>query len=525
MSLLAPLLETGFLVFFVPLLVHDDPLVGTTAFWFTRPISRRTMFTAKMLFIFLLLFLVPLIIYIGILVYSKASPREIAFAILQTMDYNIPYLVCIWILATLTFSLANFILTAVMIWISYLFISIIIVAVFYKTHLSLLSPSLISPSGMISLQVISSIMTVVLGTGLIFHQYLTRKTLRTAIFSVLTVGIIITTYHFWHWDFLKRTPIPLDKKIVVTNINVIPVKKFKVIANDEPMVPYLKNNHPLKEINFPVHITGLPQGYFATVKTLSNIKISFPDKRYLYPTFNESSRIETGIQESQSRESIHGALKDIFHKCLIESKTGFLNEDIENIGMNIHVSDYTRFRRKIGILSANVLMKAFTYKIISSLPLKIGASCHDGSTYFSIIDILHETGGCTIVIRKRFMSLLFQKQSMIQRINEKFGDNYVYLLYNKKQKEIFLPDSTPDIFPFISFVELMQFGILRFQTNTPHYTSLSKNHNFVFPYIDKKWLTDADVVIVKAVYRGEFVRPLIIKNFSFGKTSSNKVIK
>src|SRR5258706_13828580 len=51
LTTLVPLLQTILLLVMVPLLLHEEPLVGTTAFWFTRPIDGRVLFKSKMLFI------------------------------------------------------------------------------------------------------------------------------------------------------------------------------------------------------------------------------------------------------------------------------------------------------------------------------------------------------------------------------------------------------------------------------------------------------------------------------------------
>src|ERR1700744_1256178 len=50
-SQMLPQLEMLLLFLFVPFVVLKDPLVGTTGFWLTRPISRSTLLRSKALFI------------------------------------------------------------------------------------------------------------------------------------------------------------------------------------------------------------------------------------------------------------------------------------------------------------------------------------------------------------------------------------------------------------------------------------------------------------------------------------------
>ena len=48
-------------VVMIVLLIHDDTLVGTSAFWLTRPIARRDLFLSKMIFLLGLFVLLPVV--------------------------------------------------------------------------------------------------------------------------------------------------------------------------------------------------------------------------------------------------------------------------------------------------------------------------------------------------------------------------------------------------------------------------------------------------------------------------------
>ena len=46
-SFVLPMLRVIVLVVLIPLLVHGEPLTGTTAFWLSRPLSRKTILAAR----------------------------------------------------------------------------------------------------------------------------------------------------------------------------------------------------------------------------------------------------------------------------------------------------------------------------------------------------------------------------------------------------------------------------------------------------------------------------------------------
>ncbi len=53
-------IKKALVVILVPLIVQTDPLVGSAGSWFTRPVSRRVLFFAKISSILLLFLVLPL---------------------------------------------------------------------------------------------------------------------------------------------------------------------------------------------------------------------------------------------------------------------------------------------------------------------------------------------------------------------------------------------------------------------------------------------------------------------------------
>src|SRR5207248_7710896 len=78
---LIPVLQFILPLVIIPLLIQEEPLVGTTAFWFTRPIDGRMLFKSKMLFVAAVFILPPLLTEIAILGIHGASPMQLALAV------------------------------------------------------------------------------------------------------------------------------------------------------------------------------------------------------------------------------------------------------------------------------------------------------------------------------------------------------------------------------------------------------------------------------------------------------------
>ena len=208
---LAPLLQTIFLAIFVCLLIQDEPQVGSSAFWFTRPISRLELVSAKGLFM-VVFFLVPvLLVELLLMACHGTAPYHIILAVPEILLEQVSIIVPCWILAAITSRFTFFVLAGISAmafnWIIGFIVSIskwVMLNTFDIGDISLYQCA----------GVIVSLLFAAAGTGVIIYQYLTRKTRYSVVFAlVLLVSIPAITYG-WKWNFLKSKTAPVDKIMV-----------------------------------------------------------------------------------------------------------------------------------------------------------------------------------------------------------------------------------------------------------------------------------------------------------------------
>ncbi len=123
---LVPFLQNILLLVMVPLLIHEEPLVGTTAFWFTRPIDGWLLLRSKMLFIAVVFILAPLLTEIGILAIHGASARQLALAGPEILLEDLKYFSYVVVLAALTLTFARYALLGSSILIGYYLVGIVV---------------------------------------------------------------------------------------------------------------------------------------------------------------------------------------------------------------------------------------------------------------------------------------------------------------------------------------------------------------------------------------------------------------
>jgi ABC-type transport system involved in multi-copper enzyme maturation permease subunit len=106
-------LQTLVLALLAVRLVHEEPLVGWNAFWFTRPYSRNALMTAKLLFAAAVLVVVPLIADLITMAIYRAGARAQMEAAGTFLTSYVSWTLLVLALAAMTPSLGAFALASV----------------------------------------------------------------------------------------------------------------------------------------------------------------------------------------------------------------------------------------------------------------------------------------------------------------------------------------------------------------------------------------------------------------------------
>jgi ABC-type transport system involved in multi-copper enzyme maturation permease subunit len=93
-------------------LVHEEPLVGFTPFWLTRPYVRTVLLWEKLLFAAIAVIALPLIADLAMMSLFNAGPRALISAGATAALGDLVWMLSLMVLAVLTRSLSAFVLTA-----------------------------------------------------------------------------------------------------------------------------------------------------------------------------------------------------------------------------------------------------------------------------------------------------------------------------------------------------------------------------------------------------------------------------
>ncbi len=507
------------IIVIVPLLIQDDSLVGATAFWFTRPISRKGLLITKSCFIFTLLVALPLIAEMSVLVTNGVTGHRILLAVPEILMEKLVFIIPFLILAILTPQFSKYALVGIIIFAVFAVIVIIssvimmllpktikIMNIFYNFEL------IGNPSLEASCRTAKDIYIILIGFILVAHQFLTRYTARTIRWLVVAYLVMMCFTRPWNWDFLKE--VPYDKSAVnISQSLSVGFNPEGVIISDE--VRFRKKDAREKSISAKETVSGLPAGQFAILKELKDVKMKYADGTTL-----KSKYVSTSKKEAFSSEKFMPPLEAVLGQIKL------LNPFKEQLSyteiFSLEESDFNQYRNKTGTYLADADFEIYKYEIGSRVPLKQGARDLFGSEQIVIYDILERPNGVSVIIAEKKTNLLFdrevKKKSRYNFARDIYSDyNRVYLIVNKKRNEAFLAEIESNLYADM----MAPFGPMRLETKAKQFDfTYVNNRSGPLPKIDKEWLSDAELLRIDAVKIGTQHRTFKIENFSLPSQST-----
>ena len=298
LSKLISFLQGLMIIVMIPLIIQEDSLVGTTAFWFTRPISRKGLLVTKSCFISFFLIALPLITEIFVLVANKIPPHHILLAIpeilLEKLAFAIPFVV----LAVLTPKSSRYALVGISVFAVLAVIGIIssIVMIFFPILTKFLynfdlykNPSLES-----SVKVAKDIFVIVVGSLLIGHQFLTRYMARTVRWLIVAYFVMTCFSRVWSWDFFKEEVSTKATPTIISSLKVNFDTHYVTISDE---FRYRKKDVRGKSIDVKEITMGLPEGQFAILRGLKDVYMKYPDGSFLKSNYVSTKKKETFTNE------------------------------------------------------------------------------------------------------------------------------------------------------------------------------------------------------------------------------------
>jgi hypothetical protein len=519
LSMLIRFMEGLMIIIIIPLLVQDDSLVGTTAFWFTRPMGGKQLLVTKVCFVASILVLAVVLAEIIVFVANGFLFRHIMLAIPEILIAEVSYIIPFFILAVITPKFSRYAIAGVIIYLILTMVSILWTFLLAFGSVLGLGSTFFSNTEALgnytlsqSVQLVENIFIILVGSGLIVYQYRYRNTKKTVLWGVLGFLVLITLGRFWGIDFFK-TDLPQPQADTVSDTVMFAIDADHISVSDATR--YHKTDTREKTIAAQVEISSADPQKFA-VLTYLKPEIMYSDNHSL-----DSSYVSTRFKRTHS----DGLYMNALQAALAHSKllNPFVARPESHEIFCCDETSFNQYKTIPGTYKASAKFDIYEYKISSTVPLKQGSRDRFNSEQVVIIDVLEQETGVSVIVGEKKAKLLFDRQSEkvspYERITDSFSRSF-YLIENKNNSEAFVAEDSG---------ETMNIDEL-FNTSS-RLVSKARRLDFVYinsrngtlSKIDQKWLSDAQLIRVDAVRIGSVKKQIEFSNFVLPEKSTLQI--
>ena len=255
--------EVFFSIVLVTLVVQEHALVGTSAFWMTRPIPRAALLSAKLVLLIAAIVLAPVVAEIVLMRVYGVSAREIAAVAAQSALFWVLWLAIIMVFAALTRNMAGFALVVGGVIVSLIVSLVTITSILMDGGREGPPIPIAAPIDNPTADVVSTIVVIAGVIASLLVLYRTRARPRAVAVGLAGLALSWGAANMWSWQFLApaiETPAwAVDSSALQLTAGPGPVNVDNAIAFGMPSSPVWR------VVRSPMRLSGLPPAWSAGV--------------------------------------------------------------------------------------------------------------------------------------------------------------------------------------------------------------------------------------------------------------------
>jgi hypothetical protein len=495
------------LAFIAARLVHEEPLVGWNAFWYTRPYSRHSLMLAKLLLAAALFVALPLLTDVASMAMYHLGPRAQLEASASFISGYVTWMLLAIAMATLTPSLGTFVLATVASFtvLSLITMAIATVSVFVRDPDTVIAPVFESDPipGIVATLLIDAAML-----GVIVYQYRQRRWRPAA--ALAAAGIVASLAVPW---VPRGTRPATDPGAWARNPSSSPA-----VIERRPVMRTAFLDGALKRLVYaPVRLTGVPRDYDFNNLTLVDSTLTLRDGTAV------TSRPRYSILAPVSDPELPGTLTP--RRAALGDVTLITGANEGNAQywpavIVLSARQYDRMRGTSGRLDATIQFHLNQTRWRAVVPLEAGAAHDDGLSRIEVIRTDRGPDGLTVTIRRwRAYSPLATRR---------YSGGFSFALYNRSRGEALTPGKRTQLptlagmrdlsrgLPVLSLMGAMSGGL--------RHDGLSMEaEQFLFPdrveppggprLFEPGWFDTASFAVLETSYAGTVTRSATIEDF------------
>lgn len=474
-------------------LIQDDAVIGSTAFWLTRPISRSTLLASKLFFAGLAFVLLPTAIESAVFVLNGLSLRDL----LQ----HLPGMLSGWLLLTLpVLALAS--LTVDYGRFARLFVATVagqLLVVSICSHLDEPNPS----AGILT--IVWAVLTIAVSVVVLAHQFLTRKRVRSLVLGAVGLVAIVAGSRLW----LERLGLPQ-----------LPSLRGPEFEQVRASMKLTSNQDEVASGDF--EIAGIPPGYIARPVKLRRRAVASSESQGPFQYGWAAYFLNRSPQGPAALKPILGDLKLLnppviqSHNLIVRRVAGshlifiqsaeaspgtngaaFVNLfSPQGFGMTVESPLDERIRASTGATDMEAVLMISKLQTGATIPARLGA--HGQDIEFTQV----------VVLETRFSSKSVKLHLLVSRPKDPLtfrprGRRGLWLLRNSKRNEALVGDE----------IQTGTFGLAGWMTPLAQAFSIERTEVEFWGAsnalnLDAGWLDGAELVWIRAIPAGYVARPV-----------------
>jgi hypothetical protein len=495
------------MIVIVALVVQTHPLVGSDAFWLTRPIPPRALLTSKLLLLGTTFVAAPVLCEILLMAVFKVPAVEIGLVALQTTLFQSLWLSVVMALAAMTRTLAGFVLVAGGVLLSLILLISIEIAIAMRgirdgPQLNEVTNRTV-PDSTAGVVVLLLLMTAVVVPLVI--QYLTRSTRVSVPVGAAGLAAVILVSSTWS---PPERPLPVPawaaSESALRLMAVSPTGEFRPLARSQSSSLGAWQSGAAR-----IRVTGIEPGWLATLR-LAVSTVQFGDGATLTTAGNGDSAAVPfeAADEPPARVVMR-------HVLGVErvwwSHRASTAEAVPAIVLT--EDEFRKYSAAAGTYRGRFLVDLDHVEIAATLPLQTGAEYRDRQLRLSIDRVIWQTQVTTIRVRHIATASMLHSRALPQ---------LSFYLRNRDAAEAVAGSPHTVMHSYSALALPLMFGFAGASGESGTGFSAT-SQSLRFPdgstltqdpiAITSDWLSRAELVVVRTVAAGSVTRTIEIPGF------------
>jgi hypothetical protein len=499
---LLSLIEVLFSMALIALVVQEHPLVGTNAFWMTRPIPWRALLGTKLILLTAVIVAAPVIAEIVVMIVYDVPASQMAAVAGQSLFFRTLWLALVMTVAAPTLNLAKF--------------AFAVGGVLIATWTLLMTMSAIlldraaqaPPTAAFGVydptpETIRSAVFIVVVLGFLLVLYGTRARFRAVAIGVAGLVVTFTAGSVWQWPVLApRTETPawaFDPSTL--QLSAVP-DDVDVRAG---MSDWGYEASPWTVAQARMRLSNLASRWSSQVSVReSSIRV---EGREALISRVPGPPASPGIDESPNQNNV--VMRAVLNVERLVEREQHERPDA-GVVMVARTADLRQLASDSGVYEGRFLLSLTRHDIAAVLPLRVGAAVRLGAYQFSLDRIRSRQSRISLLARESDASSVFTREPP-RRIDYYIRNPVTSEAVQAAWRELGGDIRLGGFLPFVSGIDKSQRSGFRALAGSLEFpSSYGGEPRVVF---DGTWIERGELVIVRSTEAGAVERRLAIAGF------------